>query len=145
MPIDDVPLRKPPEYVAGENIPKGSPLRVGGVPVTPASVFPPRKTPPVQKPIPDGWLVITTIHGTQHTYLNRDMPRGWRPIGSGLLVSTPTGRIIWTWRNILSYEIFANSEDFAHAHRRWHAYEAAEAARLAAEAEEDDCVGADGD
>lgn len=129
------------KYVARENIPEGSPLYVGGVP-TPASVFPPRKAPPIQQPIPDGWLVIRTIQGGEHKYLNKDMPKGWRPIGSGIQVSTPTGRVVWTWRNILSYEVFKNSDDYIHAHRRWYAYQVAEAAKAEEEA---DCVGADGD
>ena len=108
---------------------------VGGVP-TPASVFPP-KTPLIRKPTPDGRLIIRTIHGQTHEYEYASMPRGWRPIGSGIQVSTSTGRIIWAWRQILNYEIISNSDDYVHAHRRWHAYETAEAAKRAAEQEED--------
>lgn len=115
--------------------------RVGGVP-TPADVFP-RRTPPVPKPVPDGKLLIRTVHGTLYEYAYAEMPKGWRPIGSGLQVSTPTGRIVITWRNILSYEIISNSDEYVHAHRRWYAYETAEAARIAQE--EDSCVGVDGD
>jgi hypothetical protein len=132
------------EYVAGADIPAGGRLVVGGVP-TPASVFP-RITPPAPKqPIPDGRLIIRTVHGTEHVYENKTMPRGWRPIGSGIQVSTESGRIVWTWRNILSYEIIANSDEFVHAHRRWHAWKTAEAAKIAAEEEGETCVGVDGD
>lgn len=117
--------------------------RHGGVP-TPASVFP-RKTPPIQKPIPDGRLIIRTIYGQEHTYEYKTMPKGWRPIGSGLQISTPDGRLIWSWRSILNYEIINNSDDYVHAHRRWYAYETAEAAKLTAEQEDDGCVGSDVD
>lgn len=80
----------------------------GGVP-TPATVFPRNNATPPVRPIPDGCLVLTTMSGIEHKYLNKDMPSGWRPAQNYLRISTPTGWVNWPWHSIFRFDTVLNS------------------------------------
>lgn len=107
----------------GKLSPEGEALaqrfRPRGVP-TPASVFPRANAtkyeePPI--PVPDGHLLLKTIHGVEHTYQYASMPNGWRPHQHFLAISRPTGSKKWPWHQILWFETFDNSAEYKEALR----------------------------
>lgn len=76
----------------------------------------------IAPPVPDGKLVVRTVHGQTHEYPYKDMKpsgAGWRPQSNYLSVSTEFGRVNWPWHSILNFETHPNSLEFFEAHKRW--------------------------
>jgi hypothetical protein len=99
----------------------------------------PRAEYPPTKPISDGRISVTTIHGRTHDYPYADMPRGggWRAMSEYLSIPTKTGRICWPWAQILCFETFGNSAEYVRQREVWSAWENAKKAQGAPEDDRD--------
>lgn len=92
---------------------------------------------PLKMPVPDGRLIVRSIHGVDHVFQYADMPHHWRPTSHGIKISRVGSWLTITWHQVFSYEAFGNSPEFGRAKERYDTWAASQVTKK----EDESCDG----